>query len=73
MSSRERSGLGMQLRVINIEEVFEAEDLDEIGVGELYREEMRILRNIPEPWGTPVFNGQVGKDEPENRRDGEKQ
>lgn len=28
--------------------------------------------NIEEPWGTPTFNGQVGKCEPAKRRRGEK-
>lgn len=39
-----------------------AVDLNEIGVGRLYREEMRTVINFEEPMGIPVFNGQVGKE-----------
>ena len=55
----------------SIEVVLEAVDLDEIGVGGLYREGMRALMNIEEAWGTPVFNDQVRNDESEKRRLGE--
>ena len=55
----------------SIELVLEAVDLDEIGVGELYREGMRALVNTEEAWGNPVFNDQVRNDESEKRRHGE--